>query len=63
MIDLIIFSMLTLFDSESTDCETPVLSGPGLVQIDGNHFRLLDSFLNVPHSIWIVLKLRGNTFH
>ena len=45
MIDLIIFSILTLFESESRECETPVLSGRDLVQKDGNHLRIVDSFL------------------
>ena len=33
MIDLITFIILTLFERESTECDTPVLSGPDLDQI------------------------------
>ena len=43
MIGFFIFSILTLFECESI---TQVLSGPDLVQNDGNHFRLVNSFLH-----------------
>ena len=39
MIDLSIFSSLTLFESESREREKPVSSRPDFVQNDGNHFR------------------------
>ena len=38
MIDLIIFSILTLFERESRECEKTVLSQPDFVQNDDNHF-------------------------
>ena len=46
MIDLITLSILTLFESESRACETPVLSVFDLVQNYGNHFRLVNYFLH-----------------
>ena len=47
MIDLIIFSSFTLFESESKECEKLTLSATDLVQNDGNNFR--------------GFKLRGNS--
>ena len=38
MIDLIIFSILTLFESESIECDERFLSSPDF-QNDDNHFR------------------------
>ena len=45
MIDFIICGISTLFESESRERETPVLSGHDFVQIDGTHFPLVNSFL------------------
>ena len=44
MIDLIIYGILTLFESESRVhdvCEKPVSSQPDFVQNDDNHFRII----------------------
>ena len=44
MVDLITLNNLTLFESESRECSTPILPDSDLAKNEGIHFRLVIEF-------------------